>query len=57
MVKVALPRLLPAEMFNVDVPAPVTDVGLNVAVVLRGKPDTLRFTVPAKPLIAPIVTV
>ena len=56
MVKVEVPRLLPT-MLNVEVPAPVTDVGLNVAVALRGKPDTLRFTVPAKPLIAPMVTV
>ena len=41
---------------RVEVPLPVTVVGLNVAVTSEGKPETLKFTVPVKPLMAVIVT-
>jgi hypothetical protein len=41
---------------SVDVPAPVTDAGLNEAVAPAGRPLAARFTVPEKPLDAPIVT-
>ena len=56
IVRVAVVRLLEFTV-SVDVPEPATDVGLKVAVVLRGTPVTLRFTVPVKPLSAPTVTV
>lgn len=42
---------------SLEVPEPVTDVGLNVAVVREGKPLTLKLTVPLKPLSAVTVTV
>jgi hypothetical protein len=41
----------------VDVPWPVTELGLKVAVELDGNPRTLKATVPLKPLIAVTVTV
>jgi len=41
----------------VDVPCPVTELGLKVAVELNGNPRTLNATVPLKPLIAATVTV
>jgi hypothetical protein len=42
---------------RVDVPNPVTDVGLNVVVVPVGAPVTLRLTIPPNPFSAPIVAV
>jgi hypothetical protein len=42
---------------NVDVPWPVTELGLKLALELVGNPRTLRATVPLKPLIAPTLTV
>src|SRR5215471_14967351 len=40
---------------KVDVPEPVTDVGLNVGVTREPCPLTVRFTVPVNPFTAPIV--
>lgn len=34
---------------RVDVPEPVTEVGLNVPVARRGSPLTLKLTVPVNP--------
>ena len=42
---------------SVEVPDPVTDVGLKLAVTREPSPLTLRFTVPVNPFTAPIVTV
>jgi hypothetical protein len=42
------------ETFSVDVPEPLIEVGVNVAVAAFGSPATLKLTVP---LFAPIVTV
>jgi len=56
MVSVDVARLFEFTV-SVDVPEPAMDVGLKVAVVLRGTPVTFRFTVPVKPLSAPTVTV
>jgi hypothetical protein len=36
----------------VDVPWPVTELGLKLALELNGNPRTLSVTVPLKPLIA-----
>jgi len=33
----------------VEVPEPVTEVGLKLALALDGRPDALKLTVPAKP--------
>jgi hypothetical protein len=59
MVKVRVPlvalRFTTTE--RVEVPDPVTDVGLKVAVTREPSPVTLRFTVPENPFTAPIVTV
>jgi hypothetical protein len=41
----------------VEVPLPVTEGGLKVAVVRDGKPLTLKFTVPEKLFTAATVTV
>jgi len=41
----------------VDVPLPVTEVGLKVAVEFVGSPLTLNDTVPVKPLIGVTFTV
>ena len=41
----------------VEVPEPVTEVGLKVAVTRLGKPVTLRVTVPVNPFTAVMVTV
>ena len=59
MVKVRVPRvaLLLTRTLRVDVPEPVTDVGLNDGVTREPCPLTLRFTVPVNPLTDPIVTV
>jgi hypothetical protein len=40
----------------VDVPWPVTEPGLKLALELDGNPRTLNVTVPLKPLIAVAVT-
>ena len=42
---------------RVEVPDPVTDVGLKVPVTREPSPVTLRLTVPVNPFTAPIVTV
>jgi len=59
MVNVRVPVV--ARLFTVtvrvEVPDPVTDVGLKVPVTREPSPLTLRLTVPANPLTAPIVTV
>lgn len=44
-------------MVSVEVPEPVTDVGLNVPVVRVGKPLTLNVTFPLKPFTFALVTV
>jgi hypothetical protein len=44
-------------MVSVDVPLPVTEVGLKVAVEFVGSPLTLNDTVPVKPLIGVTFTV
>jgi hypothetical protein len=41
----------------VDVPWPVTEVGLKLAVELDGNPRTWNVTVPLNPPVAPTVTV
>jgi len=46
-----------AVILRVEVPAPVTLVGVKVAVVRFGSPVTLRLTTPVKPLTAATVTV
>ena len=46
-----------ATIVSVELPEPVTDAGLKVAVVLPGNPLTVRFTLLLKPLRAPMVTV
>jgi hypothetical protein len=42
---------------RVEVPDPLTDAGLKLAVTREGSPLTLRLTVPVNPFTAPIVTV
>jgi hypothetical protein len=42
---------------NVDVPWPVTEPGLKLALEPDGNPRTVNVTVPLKPLIAAAVTV
>lgn len=56
MVSVELARLLEFTV-SVEVPEPATDVGLNVPVAFRGRPVTVKFTVPAKPLSDAMFTV
>jgi hypothetical protein len=41
----------------VDVPCPVSELGLKLAVELSGNPRTLHVTVPLKPLIGVTVAV
>lgn len=41
----------------VDVPWPVTELGLKLALELDGNPRTLNDTAPLKPLIAATLTV
>ena len=53
----AFGALLAAVMVKVEVPEPVIDAGLKVAVTRLGTPVTLRLTVPVKPFSAPTVTV
>jgi len=59
IVSVRVPRvaLLLTRTDRVELPEPVTDVGLKVGVTREPWPLTLRFTVPVNPLIAPMVTV
>jgi hypothetical protein len=59
IVNVRLPvvALLPTATVRVDVPEPVTEVGLKVGVTLEPCPLTLRLTVPENPFFAVIVTV
>jgi hypothetical protein len=57
MVRVPLLALRAARIVSVEVPDPVTDVGLKVAVTREPSPLTLRLTVPVKLFTAPIVTV
>ena len=59
MVKVKVPIgvLLLVMTVMVELPLPVTDDGLKVAVARDGKPLTLKFTVPENPLTAVTVTV
>jgi CBS-domain-containing membrane protein len=45
------------EIVSVELPEVETDAGLKLAVAPLGKPLTLRFTVPVKPLSAPMVVV
>jgi hypothetical protein len=42
---------------RVEVPEPLTDAGLKLAVTREPNPATLRLTVPVNPFTAPIVTV
>lgn len=42
---------------SVDVPWPVTELGLKLALELDGNPRTLNVTVPLKPLIAAMLAV
>src|SRR5579859_102673 len=59
IVRVELPVgvLLLVEMVSVEVPAPLIDAGLKLAVAPAGKPLALSVTAPLKPLTAPIVVV
>jgi hypothetical protein len=59
MVKVRVPldALRATCTERVEVPDPVTDAGLKVAVTREPSPATLRLTVPENPFTAPIVTV
>ncbi len=59
IVKVRLPvvALLFTVTWRVEVPEPVTEVGVKVAVTRDPSPLTLRATVPVNPFCAPIVTV
>ena len=55
--KVPVEGCPPVVMVSVDVPEPVTDDGLKLALVPRGRPLTLRLTAPVKPFNAPMVIV
>jgi len=59
MVSVRFPTLalLPTFTVSVEVPEPVTEVGLKLALTRDPNPLTLRFTVPANPFTAVMVTV
>jgi hypothetical protein len=57
MVLAPLLALLAGCTVKVEVPDPVTDAGLKLAVTREGSPLTLRLTVPVNPFTAPIVTV
>ena len=41
----------------VELPEPVTEVGLKLAPAPDGRPDAVRLTIPLKPLSAPTFTV
>ena len=59
MVTVELPAgvVLLVATVNVEVPAPLTDPGVKVAVAPAGKPLALSITAPLKPLMALTVAV
>jgi hypothetical protein len=57
IVRLPLVALLPTLTRRVDVPEPVTDVGLKVPVTRDPNPLTLRLTVPANPFLPVTVTV
>ncbi len=59
MVSVELPSGVEAEVatVSVELPAPLIDVGLNVAVAFAGNPVKLKATLPVKPLMAAVETV
>jgi hypothetical protein len=59
MVSVELPAAVLAVVVavSVELPVPLTDAGLNAAVVPVGKPLTLRFTAPLNPFSTPTLTV
>ena len=57
MVRAPLLALRAAVTESVEVPDPVTDVGLKVPVTREPSPLTLRLTVPENPFTALMVTV
>jgi len=57
MVRAPLLALRAAVTESVEVPDPVTDVGLKVAVTREPSPLTVKLTVPVNPFTAPMVTV
>ena len=59
MVSVRFPTLalLPTFTVSVEVPEPVTEVGLKLALTRDPNPLTLRPTVPVNPFTAVMVTV
>ena len=59
MVRVEVPfcELFAETTRRVDVPDPVTVVGVKLVVVRAGAPATVKFTVPAKPFCGAMVTV
>jgi len=59
MVRVRSPvdALLPTVTVRVEVPEPVTEVGLKLALTRDPNPLTLRLTVPANPFTLAMVTV
>ncbi len=56
-VTVPVDALAEAVRVKVEVPDPVIEVGLKIAVTPDGTPVTPSVTVPVKPLSAPVVTV
>ena len=56
-VRVPLVARLPTRTVKVDVPEPVTDVGLKLGVTRDPCPLTLRLTVPENPFWPVMVTV
>jgi hypothetical protein len=59
IVNVRLPivAFLATVTLRVEVPEPVTEVGVKVAVTLEPNPLTLRLTVPVNPFCGAMVTV
>jgi hypothetical protein len=59
MLKVNVPEgvCLVVEIVTTVVPLPVSEVGLNVAVVFAGKPLTLKVTTPLNPFCGVTVAV
>jgi hypothetical protein len=57
MVRAPLLALLAGCTDRIEVPDPLMDAGLKLAVTRDPSPLTLRFTVPVNPFTAPIVTV
>jgi len=56
-VRFPTPALLPTFTVSVEVPEPVTEVGLKLALTRDPNPLTLRPTVPVNPFTAVMVTV